>query len=56
MQLEIERDTAITNKVILIQKTVRGQKERYEKKKSSLKTKKITSKTCFQINIFVFQN
>uniref|UniRef100_A0A672S5X6 Myosin VIIA n=1 Tax=Sinocyclocheilus grahami TaxID=75366 RepID=A0A672S5X6_SINGR len=33
MQLEIERDKAITDKVILIQKTVRGQKERYEKKK-----------------------
>uniref|UniRef100_A0A672S5Q9 Myosin VIIA n=1 Tax=Sinocyclocheilus grahami TaxID=75366 RepID=A0A672S5Q9_SINGR len=28
MQLEIERDKAITDKVILIQKTVRGQKER----------------------------
>lgn len=30
MQLEIERDTAITNKVILIQKAVRGLKERSE--------------------------
>lgn len=28
MQLEIERDNAITNKVILIQKAVRGLKER----------------------------
>lgn len=41
MQLEIERDEGITNKAILIQKTVRGQKERYEKKKSSQKTKKL---------------
>lgn len=29
MQLEIERDKAITDKVILIQKAVRGLKERY---------------------------
>lgn len=51
MQLEIERDKAITDKVILIQKTVRGQKERYEKKKSR---KKNTSKTTyFQMIIFV---
>lgn len=28
MQLEIERDKAITDKVILIQKAVRGHKER----------------------------
>lgn len=30
MQLEIERDKAITDKVILIQKAVRGLKERSE--------------------------
>lgn len=28
MQLEIERDKAITDKVILIQKTIRGHKQR----------------------------
>lgn len=28
MQLEIERDEAITDKVILIQKTIRGHKQR----------------------------
>lgn len=33
MQLEIERDKTITDKVIFIQKSVRGRKERYEKKK-----------------------
>lgn len=35
MQLETERDKVFTDKVIFIQKTVRGLKERYGEKKKS---------------------